>query len=62
MLSSVEYNDLIINTMIGENALTYKEEEFNLFESKQEENFFMDYIDEYDEEEELSIKDEDIIK
>ena len=62
ILSSVEYNDLIINTMIGENALTYKEEEFNLFESKQEENFFMDYIEEYDEEEELTIKDEDIIK
>ena len=62
ILSSVEYNDLIINTMIGENALTYKEEEFNLFESKKEENFFMDYIDEYDEDEELSIKDEDIIK
>lgn len=62
ILSSVEYNDLIINTMIGENALTYKEEEFNLFESKKEENFFMDYIDEFDEDEELSIKDEDIIK
>ncbi len=61
ILSSVEYNDLIINSLIGENALNYKEEEFNLFESKKEENYFMDYVEEYDTYKDDTPVDEDII-
>lgn len=61
ILSSVEYNDLIIETMIGENALNYEEEEFNFFDSKREEGYFMDYIEEYNEYD-SSVKDEDVIK
>jgi len=60
ILSSIEYNDLIIETLIGENALTYEEEEFNFFDSTREEGFFMDYVDEYNEYE-SDIKDEDVI-
>jgi hypothetical protein len=62
MLASVDYNDLIINTMIGENALSYQEEEFDIFESKREESYFMDYVEEYTSKEDEKIKDEDIIK
>jgi hypothetical protein len=60
ILSSIEYNDLIIETLIGENALTYEEEEFNFFDSTREEGFFMDYVDEYNEYE-SDVKDEDVI-
>ena len=61
ILSSIEYNDLIIETMVGENALDYKEEEYNFFDSKREEGYFMDYIDEYNEYDN-DVKDEDVIK
>ena len=61
VLSSIEYNDLIIETMIGENALSYEEEEFNFFDSTREEGYFMDYVEEYNEYE-SNVKDEDVIK
>lgn len=61
ILSSIDYNDLIIETMIGENALSYEEEEFNFFDSTREEGYFMDYIEEYNEYE-SNVKDEDVIK
>ena len=61
VLSSIEYNDLIIETMIGENALSYEEEEFNFFDSTREEGYFMDYVEEYSEYE-SNVKDEDVIK
>jgi len=64
ILSSVTYNDVILNTIIGDNILNYQEEEFKLFESKREEGNFLDYIEEfgtYDEEEE-NIKDEDLLE
>ena len=61
ILSSIEYNDKIIDTLVGENALSYEEKEFDLFGSKREEGYFMDYVDEYNEYE-STIKDEDVIK
>ena len=61
ILSSIEYNDKIINTLIGENALNYEESEFDLFGSTREEGYFMDYVEEYNEFE-VTIKDEDVIK
>ena len=61
ILSSIEYNDKIIDTLVGENALNYEEKEFDLFGSKREEGYFMDYVDEYNEYE-STIKDEDVIK
>jgi hypothetical protein len=63
ILSSVEYNDLIINTLIGENALSYQEEEYSLFESTRKEEYFMDYIKEYDTYvEDNTLVDEDVIE
>ena len=61
ILGSVTYNDNIISSMVGENALTYEEEEFNLFESKREEGSYLDYIEEYDETENNKIKDDDFL-
>ena len=63
ILSSVEYNDLIINTLVGENVLSYKEEEFDLFGSGQQENYFMDYVEEYGTyKDDNELVDEDVIK
>ena len=61
ILGSVTYNDQIINSMVGENALTYEEEEFNLFESKREEGSYLDYIEEYDVPKDDKIKDDDFL-
>lgn len=61
ILSSLTYNDTILSTIVGENILDYKEEEFSLFESQREEGNFLDYIEEYGvyKEENEDIKDED---
>jgi len=62
MLSSIQFNDKVIDTLIGENALDYKEENFDIFESKKENSKFLEYIEKYsnsDYEEEN--KDQDIL-
>lgn len=62
ILTSLTYNDVILDTLIGEKTLDYKEETFNFFESKRTEGNFLDYIEEYDVyDEENNIKDEDVI-
>ena len=62
ILSSIEYNDIVLDTMIGEKTLDYEEEVYNFFESKREEGNFLDYIEEYDAyEKQEKIKDEDIL-
>lgn len=61
ILSSIDYNDKIIDTLVGENALSYEESEFDLFGSTREEGYFMDYVEEYNDYE-STIKDEDVIK
>lgn len=62
ILSSVEYNDVILDTLIGEKALDYKEESYDFFESKREEGDFLDYIEEYGVyDKEDKIKDEDVL-
>lgn len=61
ILSSVEYNDKILDTLIGEKALDYKEETYDFFDSKREEGDFLDYIEEYGVYDKEDIKDEDIL-
>lgn len=61
ILSSVNYSDNIINTIIGNNTLNYTEEKFSLFDSQREEGTFLDYVEEYDIYKEEKIKDEDFI-
>ncbi len=48
ILSSVVYNDTIIETLVGEYSKETNEEEFSLFDSKRKEGTFLDYIEEYD--------------
>ena len=63
LLASIQYNDIILDTLIGEKTLDYKEEAYSLFESKREDGNFLDYIEEYDvyDEENEKIKDEDLL-
>ena len=62
ILSSFTYNDVILDTLIGEKTLDYKEEAYNFFESKRTEGNFLDYIEEYDVYKEDKVKDEDVIE
>lgn len=62
ILSSIKFNDNALETLVGENVLDYKEESFNLFDTKKNSNF-LEYIDEYDNYDESNNKkaDEDTI-
>lgn len=63
ILSSVQYNDMVINTFVGENSFDYKEEKFDIFESKRDNSSFLEYIEKYDNynEEKDDKKDEDML-
>lgn len=50
ILSSVKYNHSVINTLIGENILNYKEEKFDIFTSKKENNNFLEYYEKHENE------------
>ncbi len=58
ILSSVKYNDKVLDTIIGENILNYKEENYNIFHTKKKNTNFLDYVKEYDSYDEKE-KDED---
>ena len=49
ILQSVNFHDNVLESLIGENVLNYKEESFNIFESKTDSNDsvleFSDYVD-----------------
>lgn len=65
ILSSIKYNDTILESLIGKNALNYKEETYNILKPKSEQ-ITDDYLDfDYDqvyEDYEGEIKDEDSIE
>lgn len=61
ILSSINYNDKVLETLIGENILIFKEEKFNLFESKRENGNFLDYDYDYVDKNNV-LPDEDEIK
>lgn len=47
ILSTIKFNDEIINDKIGENSTIFQEEEFNIFDSKHENDNFLTYEKEY---------------
>lgn len=47
ILSSIQYNRSVLETLIGENVLDYQEEEFDIFKSKRKSGDFLDYVEEY---------------
>lgn len=61
ILRSVKFNDKVLESLIGENVLNYKEETFNIFESKSDSDDFLDYVKEYDSENKNSKLDEDTV-
>jgi len=48
LVKSVKYNDKVLESIVGENVLDYKEETFNIFNSKSDSGDFLDYVKEYD--------------
>ena len=49
ILNSIDFNDPVLSSIIGENQLNYSEEVFNIFKPKGGESNFLDYVDKYDE-------------
>ena len=48
ILSSIQYNDVVINSLVGENVLEFKEEKYEVEKPKENENTFLDYVNTYD--------------
>lgn len=48
LLSSVKYNDKVLETTIGENVLNYEEESFNIFTTTKSDSNYLDYVEKYD--------------
>lgn len=62
ILSSIKYNDVVIDSIIGDNILDFKEEKFNIKKPKENENTFLDYVNTYDKyDEKEKIEDNDTI-
>ena len=59
LVKSVKYNDKVLESLVGENVLDYKEETFNIFDSNSDNEDFLDYVEEYDNNQKNS-SDEDI--
>ena len=55
ILSSIEYNNDILATIVGDNALEFNEETFNIFQTKKKESNYLDVeaADVYEEDEEI---------
>lgn len=65
ILSSLQYNKTIIDSLIGENVLNYEEEKYQINKPKENEQTFLDYVntfDTYKGEVDESIDDSDTIK
>lgn len=62
ILSSIKYNDNIIDNMLGEDILNYNEEKFTIFKDTTSESNFLEYEQEYDNYNEgIEIPDYDLI-
>lgn len=61
ILSSMKYNDKVLSSTVGENILSYKEESYNIFKTKEKTSDFLDYVKEYDNYDQEK-KDEDNLK
>ena len=62
VLQSIKFNDKVLESLIGENILNYKEETFNIFDSKSSKDSslqFDEYVEEFDNAKEKHLPDED---
>lgn len=60
ILNSIDFNDNVIESLVGENSLNYQEEQFDIFKPNGEESDFLDFVKQYDDGRTES-KDEDIL-
>lgn len=49
ILKTLKFNDAVIDSLIGENKIEYKEENFDLFKSESDNNGYLDIIEKNDE-------------
>ncbi|MBO5138996.1 MAG: hypothetical protein J6B89_05120 [Bacilli bacterium] len=63
LLSSIKYNDSVLETIVGDNVLNYEEESFNIFTTKKSDSNYLDYVEKYDNiyDSDSKVKDEDHI-
>lgn len=59
ILRSIEFNDAVLESLIGENILSYKEEEFTLFDTNESSEIFLETADPESITDEKSVFDED---
>lgn len=62
VLQSIKFNEKVLESLIGENILNYKEETFNIFDSKSSDESilqFGEYVEEYDNGKDHQLPDED---
>ncbi len=50
VLSSLKYKNKVLEALVGDNVLNYKEESFNIFTTKKNTTNYLDYIKKYDQE------------
>ena len=64
ILSSIKYNKLVIENLVGENKLNYEETTYDIFKPKNavSNKTFLDYAEEYETEYNKMIEDNDVIK
>lgn len=48
ILKSISYNKEVVSSFVGENKLNFTEESFSLFENDNNDDNFLEYIEEYD--------------
>ncbi len=48
VLRSIKYNDEVLDSLVGDNILSYAEENFSLFETQASNENFLDVVKEYD--------------
>jgi len=48
ILHSIDFNDSILDSIVGDNLLDYSEETFNIFKPNSGESNFLDYVEQYD--------------
>ena len=48
ILSSINYNDTVIKTLVDEDVLDFEEEKFDIFESKSDKSNFLEALEKYD--------------
>lgn len=61
ILNSINFNDSVIESLVGDNLLNYSEEQFNIFKPNGEQTDYLDFVEKYDDGR-VNSKDEDILE